>query len=114
VMHRRHQSDQRPIPEAGAINADRDTPALLVRVSDKTGQVEITDTGASSAAVGPSLSATEFAFPSMPGGEGYGSNATRNIEDRARRTSMACQSVNDGRTRLGDDLGRLVTAVSRP
>lgn len=96
-------------------SSQEDGAALLVRVSDTTGMVEIVDTGASTSA--SSAAATPIAGGSIPRMKGYlgpVASAARNsnIEDRAKRTSMACQSVNDGRTRLGDDLGRLVTAVS--
>lgn len=45
-------------------------------------------------------------------GTGMGMGIGRGgMEDRGKRAKMACASVNDGKTRLGDDIGRLTTAV---
>ena len=91
------------------IAEEADGPCLLVKVSSLTGLVDITDTGAlATLGAGASGAMGHAAGLKVPGG-GAGDTV-----DRAKRTALACKSVNDGRTRLGDDTGRLVAAVSFP
>jgi mediator of RNA polymerase II transcription subunit 14 len=62
---------------------------LVINVSSKTGLVDISDTGANAK------------FGNLEGNE----------TGRAGRVRLACASVNEGKTRLPDDIGRLIIAV---
>ena len=102
-------------PDAGS--------ALLVKVSSMTGLIEITDTGAASGLVANPLASgsagagaprTGPAVVAAMAGNTLAAAAYNTTQDRGKRAAQASQSVNDGRTRLGDDLGRLVVAVSLP
>lgn len=65
---------------------------LVISISAQTGLIEIEDEGAI------------VSYDSVG----------RGMEDRGKRAKMACASVNEGKTRLGDDIGRLITAVRPP
>lgn len=92
--------------------------SLYVRVSSTDGLIEIVDTGSDTASgrasSGDLVDASAGAGAGASGALASSSASAerRGTEARGRRVKMACHSVNEGKTRLGDDLGRLVTAVS--
>ncbi|KAI9633134.1 mediator complex subunit MED14-domain-containing protein [Dioszegia hungarica] len=77
------ETSTRPLSMRVPLPGRQRSTAILVGISALTGLIEIEDEGA------------------VPIG----------MEDRGKRAKMACGSVNEGKTRLGDDIGRLITAI---
>lgn len=103
------ESVTRPLSLRVPLPSGQKSTSLLVGISSLTGLVEIEDEGAMASFEGP---VQGIPVAGLVGGiTGIGSLG-KGMEDRGKRAKMASGSVNDGKTKLGDDIGRLITAVS--